>query len=305
MWLLQPDFKECIGTCWRELQVVGWEGYKFIQKLQVIKEKFKSTNNLEGYQESGVGSTFVKGRNSLEAKTRVKWSKEQDCNSKYFHKMANGRRKKKLIKSLVNEEDVTLDNQKSILEKVLGFFRKLYSKVEEDWCRLESLDQSPISKESASNLEQPFLQEEIQEVVFHMDKENLPNLNGFTLAFYQDCLDIIKQDFNHLIKDFSKFHKNATFMVLVPKKSQTNRKSDFKPINLVTSLQKILAKVLAQRLQGVLHETIHISQGVFVKGGQILDVVLVANEVVDEKRHYRNVGVVFKIDFEKTYEHVK
>ena len=76
MWLLQPDFKECIGTCWRELQVVGWEGYKFIQKLQVIKEKFKSTNNLEGYQESGVGSTFVKGRNSLEAKTRVKWSKE-------------------------------------------------------------------------------------------------------------------------------------------------------------------------------------------------------------------------------------
>ena len=38
--------------------------------------------------------------------------------------------------------------------------------------------------------------------------------------------------------------------------------------------------------------------------GQILDAVLIANEVVDEKRRSGEEGVVFKIDFEKAYDHV-
>ena len=35
-----------------------------------------------------------------------------------------------------------------------------------------------------------------------------------------------------------------------------------------------------------------------------MDVVLITNEVVDEKRRSREEGVVFKIDFEKAYDHV-
>ena len=35
-----------------------------------------------------------------------------------------------------------------------------------------------------------------------------------------------------------------------------------------------------------------------------MDAVLVANEVVDEKRRSGEEGVVFKIDFEKVYDHV-
>ena len=42
----------------------------------------------------------------------------------------------------------------------------------------------------------------------------------------------------------------------------------------------------------------------FVEGRQILDVVLIANEVVDEKKSSGEEGVVFKIDFEKAYDHV-
>ncbi|RVW40358.1 hypothetical protein CK203_092445 [Vitis vinifera] len=58
-------------------------------------------------------------------------------------------------------------------------------------------------------------------------------------------------------------------------------------------------------LRGVLHETIHYTQGAFVQGRQILDAVLIANEIVDERRRSGEEGVVFKIDFEKAYDHVK
>ena len=46
------------------------------------------------------------------------------------------------------------------------------------------------------------------------------------------------------------------------------------------------------------------SQGAFVEGRQILDVVLIANELVYEKRRSREEGLVFKIDFEKAYDHI-
>ena len=52
------------------------------------------------------------------------------------------------------------------------------------------------------------------------------------------------------------------------------------------------------------HETIHSSQAAFVDSRQILDAVLVANEVVDEKRHVKGEEVVFKMNFEKAYNYV-
>ena len=83
----------------------------------------------------------------------------------------------------------------------------------------------------------------------------------------------------------------------MPKKIQTFKISNYRPISLVTSLYKIIAKVLSGRLRKVLHETIFGSQGAFVEGRHILDAVLIANEVVDEKRRSREEGVVFENRF--------
>ena len=88
----------------------------------------------------------------------------------------------------------------------------------------------------------------------------------------------------------------------MPKKSQTSKISNYRPIGLVTNLYKIIAKVLLGRLSKVLQDTIYLTQGAFIQGRQILNVVLIANEVVDEKRRSREEGVVFKIDFEKAYD---
>ena len=97
---------------------------------------------------------------------------------------------------------------------------------------------------------------------------------------------------------------NVTFIAFVPKKSESTKISDFRPISLVTSLYKIIVKVSPGRLRRVLNETIYLSQRAFVEGRQILDVVLITNEMVDEKRRSGEEGVVLKIDFEKAYDYV-
>ena len=57
----------------------------------------------------------------------MKWVKEGDCNSKFFHKVANSRRNKKFIKVLEDESGLVLNNARSITKEILLYFEKLYA----------------------------------------------------------------------------------------------------------------------------------------------------------------------------------
>jgi hypothetical protein len=80
--------------------------------------------------------------------------------------------------------------------------------------------------------------------------------------------------------------------------------TDFRPISLVISLYKILAKVLANGLRQVVGSVVSEVQSAFVKERQILDGILVANEVVDDARRNQKELILFKVDFEKAYDFV-
>jgi len=80
---------------------------------------------------------------------------------------------------------------------------------------------------------------------------------------------------------------NCTFIALIPKIDNPQRLNDFHPISLVGSMYKVMAKVLANRLCKVNGNIVSPAQSAFVKGRQILDNILIANEVVDEARKYK------------------
>ena len=72
--------------------------------------------------------------------------------------MANDRRNRKFIKVLENERGIVLNNSESIIEEILLYFEKLYSGPTGESWRVEGLDWSLISDETASRLDSPFIE---------------------------------------------------------------------------------------------------------------------------------------------------
>ena len=97
---------------------------------------------------------------------------------------------------------------------------------------------------------------------------------------------------------------NVSFITLVTKCCGPSKLSDFRPISLVSSIYKILSKVLANRLKKVMSFIIGLFQFSFIKGRQILDCSIITNEIVDWLRKSNSGGLLFKVDFEKAFNSV-
>lgn len=97
----------------------------------------------------------------------------------------------------------------------------------------------------------------MRDVVFKMCGDKAPGLDGFPIFFFQRFWHLLKEDVMAFIKEFharGKLSKNlgASFIALISKMERVAQLKDFKPISLIGSIHKILAKVLATRLQKVL-----------------------------------------------------
>ncbi|RVX22106.1 putative sugar phosphate/phosphate translocator [Vitis vinifera] len=213
--------------------------------------------------------------------SRELWLREGDKNTGYFHRMATAHRRINHM-DIIKINGVWLTKEKDVREGVVNVFQHLLTE-NSDWkADIEMLQLEQINQQEAENLEHPFSEDEIHSALMEMNGDKAPGLDGFTMAFWQRCWVLVKEEVLDLFKEFyeqSAFIKsiNNTFLVLLPKKG-------------------------GQRILG------NLGQSVFWGGctnywpRQILDASLIANEVIDAWQKREEKGLICKLDIEKAYD---
>jgi hypothetical protein len=150
--------------------------------------------------------------------------------------------------------------------------------------------------------------DEVREAIFSIDADSAACPNGFSSLFYQYYWDIIHDDvYSAIIDFFEGGHLSrgfaATSIILLPKKENACRWTDYRPISLCTVFNKLITKLMNSRLSSFLPCIISPQQSVFVPGRLIGDNVLLTQELLhtlDNKM--RGGNVMLKLDMAKAYD---
>ena len=140
--------------------VLGWEGFKWMVKLQNIKpllkkwntkvfgdsrllevalyNRLKELDRLEGLGNWSVqlkedrealkkelNEILFKKEISVRQKLKIQWTKEGDANSRLFHRLLNVRKSKNFISKIELDSWEVLTREEDVAKKIVCFYEKL------------------------------------------------------------------------------------------------------------------------------------------------------------------------------------
>lgn len=118
---------------------------------------------------------------------------------------------------------------------------------------------------------------------------------------------MVKDDIVPCVKYFEQYENleygcNSSFITLVTKIKDPLKLCDFRPINLIGCVYKIISKLLATRLKGVIGHNIGEVRSTFIEGRNILDGPLVIKEICTWAKKFKKKILLFQVDFDKAFD---
>ncbi|XP_031100850.1 uncharacterized protein LOC116004818 [Ipomoea triloba] len=244
-------------------------------------------------------------------KARVKWLREGDANTSFFHSTVKDRHRRQRISAVKNTSGSLLTNQVDIQSEAVNFFTSLFTADEsEDMHAILDCLPTILTTEDNIALLAPLTREEVKNAVWALDPDSTAGPDGFSGSFFRSCWDILHNDVYIAVLDFMigvpvPFAFSSAQLVLIPKKLNPESFADYRPICLCTFVSKIFTKVISTRLNKLLPRIISREQSGFVQGRNIHDNVLLALELIQSiNKRCQGSNVAIKLDMSKAFDRV-
>ncbi|GJT20038.1 RNA-directed DNA polymerase, eukaryota, reverse transcriptase zinc-binding domain protein [Tanacetum coccineum] len=169
---------------------------------------------------------------------------------------------------------------------------------------------SKLTSDQRDDLECEVTKDEMKKAVWDCGIEKSPGLDGFMFSFYRRYWKIMESDVVDAVSCFFQqgyFPKGgySSYISLILNILDANMVRDFRPISLIGSLYKIIAKFLANRIVVVLGNLVNEVQSAFVVDREILDAPFILNKILQWCKSKKKQSLVFKVNFEKAYDSVQ
>lgn len=337
--LHHPDAKSDVVKAWRS-NGPGTSVAKHLQKCRKVmsawkrKRRFNAKDKinllherLEWFQSKAYPCGFVINNIKKELmlaykeeemfwrqKSREKWLRLGDRNSKFFHFSVKVARSRMYLKKLRDKFGCEHWSDEAKAGVAIQYFSELF--VTSNPPSYEPIFQSMRPKVTqAMNrvLTGRVTKEEGREAIFSIDAESAPGPDGMTGLFFQRFWSDIGNEVTKEIQEVFERGSlpddwNFTYICLLPKIPNPEEMTDLRPISLCSVLYKTVSKILVKRLQPMLGELVTINQSAFVSERMIQDNKIIAHKVVHALRTHPEVASEFmavKTDMSKAYDRVE
>ncbi|XP_074306059.1 uncharacterized protein LOC141641287 [Silene latifolia] len=322
-WDPGDDVADNVQRCAKEL--MSWRGANVGKILRDLKIQRKKLQKLDGCPRSmsnvqerrAIKLTIAKLIKQEEQfwrqRSRVLWLRDGDKNTTYFHRKARQRKKKNRIKLLVDDSGRSFDTEEGMERVAVEYFMNLFETsnpiVTED---VTAGVEGRVSDEINGELREPYTEAEIVDALNQMHPLKAPGPDGMNALFFQTYWHIVGPSIIRACLSILNGHgipedTNMTHIILIPKRKEASKMSEFRPISLCNVLYKIVSKVLANRLNKFPGEIVTENQSAFVPGRLITDNILVAFELFHHMKNARGGGghMALKLDMAKAYDRIE
>ncbi|GJQ93591.1 RNA-directed DNA polymerase, eukaryota, reverse transcriptase zinc-binding domain protein [Tanacetum coccineum] len=203
-----------------------------------------------------------------------------------------------------------LNQLDAVIDKGTGGTEDRFAKPSERRANIDMRFPKTISEDQSQDLEREVSKQEIKTVVWGCGTDKSPGPDGFSFGFYRHFWPVIEHDVYMAVNHFFIHGEippgcNSSFIALIPKVPDANLVKDFRPISLIGSIYKIIAKILSNRLVNVLGDIVNEVQSAFIAERQMLDGPFILNEILQWCTKKKKKTLIFKVDFEKAFDSIR
>ena len=277
----------------------------------ILNEYYSVKNELESLEREHARGIIVR--------SKIQFVEEGEKCTSYFLRQEKSNYNNKHITKLIDPKDgSTVETPQEILDLEKTFYQDLYDdksdpnrSTEAENEIFENLDIPKISDENKQFCEEELTETEILKSVKAMKSGKSPGTCGLTSEWYKffwiDIKEILVTSINYNLRNGKlSLEQRRGILTLIPKKDKDRLfLKNWRPLTLLNTDYKILAKALANRLLKVLPFIVEDDQTGYISGRFIGCNIRLIEDILIRTTKLNIAGILLTIDFEKAFDSLR
>ncbi|CAM2096258.1 unnamed protein product [Caretta caretta] len=237
--------------------------------------------------------------------------REMDRGSCFFYALEKTRGAKKHVTCLLAEDGTPLMDPVEMCGRVRDFYTSLFSPdlTDPGACRVLWEEIPTVIMGDRDRLKLPLTLAEFSEALRCMPTNKSPGMDGLTMEFYRAFWDILGPDLatvwaESLQGGVLPLSCRQVVLALLLKKRDLRNLRNWRPISLLSTDYKIVAKAISLRLGSVMADVIHPDQTYTVPGHSIFNNLFLVRDLLELGLRDGLLFALLSLDQEKAFDRV-
>ena len=283
-------------------------------RLQELDNIFKSnTSNITPAMQQEYDLLYSDKVHGAQIRSRAKWVEEGEKNTKFFLGLEKRHQTNNSIYQLLDDTGDLKDDNDGIMTTCRSFYKSLYNNDANNQHNimnyLSSCDNNTLTDQQAQICEGQITMLECENAIIKMKRNKSPGLDGLPVEFYSKFWSLIKDIvidvYNECFQEgeLSTSQKRSVISLMF-KKGDRQLLKNYRPLSLTNVDYRIMAFVLADRLQNVIAPLIGPHQTAYIKKRFMGENIRLVNDIIDYASKFNKSGILLFLDYEKAFDNL-